>query len=141
MGDFLEEHLPPIKNRSEIFGRQVVMDECDNEKGEIEKLLINATDIPIEEMKAKVESFGGVCVAAHIDREANGIIATLGTVPDYLNFKTVELSNHASEDYPREEKFNYIKDSDAHYLTDISEKINYLELDEKNLEKIIEKLR
>ncbi len=141
MGEFLESHLPPIKNRSEIFGRQVIMDECDNEKGEIESLLINATDVPIEEMKSKVESFGGVCVAAHIDREANGIIATLGTVPDYLNFKTVELSNHAPKDYPREEKFTYISDSDAHYLADISEKINCLELKDKNLEEIIEKLR
>ena len=40
-----------------------------------------------------------------------------------------------------EEKYTYVKDSDAHYLTDISEKINYLELDEKNIEEIIEKLR
>lgn len=141
MGAFLEEHLPPVKNRAEIFGRQVIMDECDNETGEIETLLINATDIPIEEMKAKVESLGGVCVAAHIDREANGIVATLGTVPDYLNFKTVELSNHAPNDYKREEKYTYLKDSDAHYLTDISEKINCLELNDKNIEEIIEKLR
>lgn len=141
MGEFLEAHLPPIKNRSEIFGRQVIMDECDNEKGELENLLINATDVPIEEMKSKVEALGGVCVAAHIDREANGIVATLGSVPDYLNFKAVELSNSAPQDYPREEKYTYIADSDAHYLTDISEKINYLELEDKNLEEIIEKLR
>ena len=141
MGEFLEKHLPPIKNRPEIFGRQVIMDECDNEQGELENLLINATDIPIEEMKSKVEELGGVCVAAHIDREANGIVATLGSVPDYLNFKTVELSNHAPKDYPREEKYVYIADSDAHYLTDISEKVNYLELKDKKLEEIIEKLR
>ena len=41
---------------------------------------------------------GGVCIAAHIDRESNGIAAILGCVPDELNFSSVELSKKAPPD-------------------------------------------
>ena len=140
MGVFLESHLPPIKNRPDIFGEQWIMNEVDEKTGEIDILLINATDLPIEEIKEKAESLGGVCIAAHIDREKNGIIATLGSVPDYLEFSTLELSRYVSE-WDKEEKYKYISDSDAHLLTDISEKMNYLELDEITPDEIIKKLK
>ena len=139
MGNLLESHLPPVKNRPDIFGRQVIMNELDEEQGEIETLLINATDIPIEEIKKEAELRGGVCVAAHIDRDSNGIVNILGCVPDYLNFKTVELSKNSTS-FPREEKYTYITDSDAHYLTDISENVNYIELSDKNLSELLKKL-
>ena len=139
MGNLLEENLPPIKNRPDIFGEQWIMNECDEKTGEIEKLLINATMLSIDEIKAEVEKRGGVCMAAHIDREKNGIVATLGCVPDYLNFKTLEISRKAG-DFSREEKYKYIVDSDAHRLTDISEKINFMEVGEITVGEIIKKL-
>ena len=140
MGDFLESHLPPIKNRPDIFGEQWIMNEIDEKTGEEDILLINATDLPIEEIKEKTERLGGVCIAAHIDREKNGIIATLGAVPDYLEFSTLELSRHATE-WKKEEKYKYISDSDAHLLTDISEKVNFLEVDEITPAEIIKILK
>lgn len=140
MGFLLEEHLPPIKNRPDIFGEQWIMNECDEKMGEIEKLLINATDIPIEQIKEETEKRGGVCIAAHIDREKNGIVATLGWVPEYLNFKTLEISSRA-QDFSKEQKYKYITDSDAHILTNISEKNNFLELPEITPAKIIDFLK
>lgn len=141
MGELLESHLPPIKNRADIFGRQVIMNDLDEQQGEIETLLINATDIPIEEMIKQTQKRGGVCIAAHIDRESNGIVNILGSVPEYLNFKTVEFSKTAQISDFYKKKYTCITDSDAHYLTDISEKVNYLELCEKNLSEILKKLR
>ena len=141
MGKLLENHLPPIKNRADIFGRQVIMNELDEPQGEIETLLINATDLPIEEIKEQTQKRGGVCIAAHIDRESNGIVNILGSVPEYLEFKTVEFSKNAQNVDLYKEKYNCITDSDAHYLTDISENVNYLELSEKNLSEILKKLR
>ncbi len=140
IGEFLESHLPPIKNRPDIFGEQCIMNEVDEKTGEIDRLLINATDLPIEEIKSKTESLGGVCIAAHIDREKNGIIATLGCVPEYLEFSTLELSRHGG-DYEKNEKYKYISDSDAHTLTDISEKVNFLELKEISAVEIIKNLK
>ena len=141
MGELLENHLPPIKNRADIFGRQVIMNELDEEQGEIETLLINATDLPIEEIKEQTQKRGGVCIAAHVDRESNGIVNILGSVPEYLDFKTVEFSKNAQNTQFYKEKYNCITDSDAHYLTDISEKVNYLELGEKKMSEILKKLR
>lgn len=141
MGEVLEDHLPPIKNRPDIFGEQTVMNKLDEEQGTVEKLLINATDLPLEQIKKLAESFGGVCMAAHIDREKNGINAILGCVPKELGFTTLELSSKVSEDYPREENYFYITNSDAHYLTDISEKINSIELSERTIDELLRKLK
>lgn len=140
MGELLEEHLPPIKNRPDIFGEQWVMNESDEKTGEVEKLLINATDLPIEQIKEETEKRGGVCIAAHIDREKNGIAAILGCVPEYLGFSTLELSQTAL-DNQRVPGYKYISDTDAHILTDISEKINFLEMEEITPAEIIKKLK
>lgn len=141
MGQILESHLPPIKNRPDIFGEQIIMNEVDEKTGSMEVLLINATDMPIEEVKKQTEALGGVCIAGHIDREKNGIIATLGEVPKHLSFSTLELSRKAPDDFLKEDCYKYIVDSDAHYLTDISEKKNYMELEERTIEEILKKLR
>ena len=139
MGEFLESHLPPIKNRTDIFGEQWIMNEKDEKTGEIEKLLINATDLPIEKIKQEVEKLGGICMPAHIDREKNGIVAILGCVPDEMNFSAVEISCNI-KDVQKEEKYKYIINSDAHILTDIAEKENFLEVNELTPLEIIKKL-
>lgn len=139
MGELLEKSLPPIKNRADIFGEQCIMNETDEKTGEIDVLLINATSLCAEEIKKETQKRGGVCIAAHIDREKNGIVSILGCVPDDLSFSTLELSNKA-DGYKREEKYKYISNSDAHYLTDISEKINFLETEEISVKEILKKL-
>ncbi len=140
MGELLEEALPPIKNRPDIFGEQCIMNSVDEKTGEIEKLLINATMLSIENVKSEVEALGGVCIAAHIDREKNGIVAILGCVPEELNFSTLEISSVPGK-YERNDKYKYISGSDAHYLTDISEKTQFLELSEVSAEEIINILK
>ncbi len=140
MGLLLESHLPQIKNRPDIFGEQWIMNEKDEKVGEIDTLLINATDLSISEIKSEVEKLGGICIAAHIDREKNGIVAILGWVPDEMGFSTLELSRKAG-DCEKDGKYKYVSDSDAHILTDISEKINFFELSEITAEEILNILK
>lgn len=140
MGSLLEKSLPPVKNRPDIFGEQCIMNERDEKTGEIDVLLINATALPLAEIKKEVESLGGICIAAHIDREKNGIVSILGCVPDEYDFCTLELSGKASG-YEKDGKYNYITDSDAHVLTDISERVNFLEVNEITPQEIIKKLK
>ena len=64
----------PFKNRVDIFGQQMIMDENDEVIGVDDYLLSNATQITVDEAPDMVNSFGGICYPAHIDREANGII-------------------------------------------------------------------
>ena len=44
-------------------------------------MLLNATDLSANEMCALSERHGGVCVPAHINRGANGMLGALGLMP------------------------------------------------------------
>jgi len=129
-------HLIKIKNRVEIFGRQQIMDEEDNILGEEEYLLSNATDISVEDVPELVNRFGGVCWPAHIDRTANGIVSILGVFPEDADFSCFELHSAEKRD-EYEERFAFLKDktcligSDAHYLWDIRDAGDYIELDDE----------
>ena len=131
--DFLDGYRIPFKNRPDIFGRQLVLDENDELIGEVENLLSSATAISIEDAPAYVKKFNGVCFPAHVDREANGIIATLGVFPETPHFKVVEFHDGKNVD-SYVEKYGLLGkkilvDSDAHYLDGIRDKENYVELD------------
>lgn len=140
MGEILESHLPPIKNRPEIFGEQRIMNSRDEQTGSVEKLLINATDLPVESIKALVEERGGVCIPAHIDRPSNSIVSNLGLVPEEMGFTTLELSKRAGPEMASDDRYRYLHDSDAHYLTDISEAVWRLSLEEKSVAAVLELL-
>lgn len=132
----LQNHRILIPNRTDIFGNQLILDEDDNLIGVEENLLSNATDISVDAAKGYVESFGGVCYPAHIDRQSNGIIATLGTFPDTPPFKCAEIADFSKKDsllesYPILKEKLLLFGSDAHYLWDIPDKEHYIELDDE----------
>ena len=124
-----------IKNKPEFFGKQTILDGEDNQIGEIDDLLINATSISISDVKEVVARFDGVCYPAHIDRESNGIIAVLGTLPTDTLFDYYELHDGARVDEYSSlygiSKERFIIDSDSHYLTDMRDKENYLEIEDE----------
>ena len=120
---FVDTKRMKIKNKPEIFGDQLILDGEDHIIGIDEFLLPNATSISIEEVGRIVSEYGGVCYPAHIDRQANGIIAILGTLPFEPSFSTVELHSRDSvseykDKYGLSDKLIVIS-SDAHYLTDM----------------------
>ena len=114
-----------IRNRTDIFGEQLILDGEDKVIGTEDDLLPNATGITLEEAPELVRSFGGVCYPAHIDRPANGIIETLGTFPQTPFFPCAEFHDAARE---AEYRARYdlgarktVVSSDAHRLTDLRE--------------------
>ncbi len=122
-----------IKNRPDIFGDQLIIDEFENVTGIDEHLLPNATSVSIEDINAIVGDFGGIAYPAHIDRPANGVIAILGTFPDNVGFSSFELRfKNNEEKYRSDFKLfdkKLIVSSDAHTLSDIDDAENYFELD------------
>ena len=121
-----------IPNRTDIFGDQYVMDGQDEIVAIEPHLLSNATTVSVEEAPALAARFGGVCYPAHIDRQANGIISTLGFLPPDMHFPTVELHDGEKE---AEYRQNHVGDttrvvigSDAHVLWDIRDKDAWLEI-------------
>ena len=121
-----------IKNRPDLYGEQFVFDEDDNIVGSVEDLLLTSAIIDSYEVKPLVESFGGVAIPAHIDREANGMVQILGTVTD--EFDIVELSSKATKEEIEtyEKKYRIIVDSDAHSLEQIYGRSTVI-LEEKTL--------
>ena len=124
-----------IKNKVDIFGRQIICDGDDNPIGEEEYLLPNATTVSLDEVPQIVDKYNGVCYPAHIDRPANGIIETLGFMPPYPVFNCYELYDlNKKAEY--EEKYS-LKDklmvcsSDAHYLTSLREENSYFDLEDE----------
>ncbi|MBQ6569170.1 MAG: PHP domain-containing protein [Clostridia bacterium] len=125
-----------IPNRVEIFGDQLVCDGEDNVIATEEHLLSNATTISLDEALKFTESRGGVCYPAHIDREANGVICTLGTFPDYPPFKCAELHDiekfdELANQYPALRGKLALECSDAHYLWNMRDKSCYFELEDE----------
>lgn len=134
--EFIETKRVKIKNRVDIFGDQLIMDKDDNVVGTDEFLLSNATELRVEEIPLLAQKFSGVCYPAHIDRQANGIIATLGTFPEDLEVNCAELHKKESidpynEKYPVLKEKTHIVSSDAHFLWDIRDKDAFFTLDDE----------
>ena len=130
-----QTHRILYKNKAEIFGDQLIMNEDDEVIGDEEHLLLNASDLGIAELTELVAAHGGAAFPAHIDRDENGIIAALGCVPEEDNFTCVEFrSSENIEEYTRTyglEGMTVLTDSDAHYLWDINEAEHYVMLEDE----------
>ena len=140
-GALVQAHLPPLKNRPALFGRQILMGEGDAETGELEQLLISATDLPMEWLRKAIEQHGGMAVPAHINRGNNGMLGALGMMPELPCYPVVEL--YPGVDCPKaatEGRF-VLRSSDAHRLGDISERDFYWEGTEKTAKEVLQLLR
>ena len=132
----MDERRIRIPNRVDIFGDQIIMNAEDEPIGVEEDLLPNATMLSLDDVPPLVEQYRGVCFPAHIDREANGIIAILGTVPEYPAFACAELRDYINKEeyqakYPILQNKRLLCGSDAHYLWDIRDAEAYFDLEDE----------
>ncbi len=120
------------KNDKDIFGDQLILNGEDELIGEEEDFLTNATTISYDEVPEIVARYEGACYPAHIDREANGVIAILGTLPEEPDFPTVELHFAKNVDsYTKEfglQNKRIVISSDAHYLEALREENDSIEI-------------
>ena len=134
--DEIDTHRIFFKNRPDLFGNQLIMDADDEVVKEEECLLINATQISVDDVYGLVKRYNGVCYPAHIDREANGIISILGDFPIDSEFSCVEFNLAEKKEtymtrFPVLEGKTVLVGSDAHHLWDIADKQNYFDLDDE----------
>lgn len=133
-------HFADIQNRAEIFGEQLILDEDDNVLGKEQRMLLVASGVSVEEVVSLAKQHNGIAVAAHIDREENGMVAILGTVTE--DFSVVEISATATKQiqcYTTGRKV--ITNSDAHTLEDIGVACGQLEVTERSAKGILQALR
>ena len=115
----VEQRRMKIPNKPAIFGEQVIMGEEDVPLGNDPWFLPAATSLTLEEGAKLVRSMGGVCYPAHIDREANGLLAMLGAFPEKPVFTLAELHDADKRALAKGRKI--LVSSDAHRLWEISD--------------------
>ncbi|HOI86451.1 MAG TPA: PHP domain-containing protein [Lentimicrobium sp.] len=96
--EYLDEHLPEIKNDPDRFGYQVVVDENENIVYEEPKLLISGLSNGINQIGEKVRSLNGLFIPAHVNRPKFSLISQLGFIPPDLKADALELSRHTSKE-------------------------------------------
>lgn len=118
-GEEVRGHRMRIKNRVEIFGEQAILNSDDEKIGEDPYFLPAATDLDLEAAARLVEAHNGICWPAHIDRDANGLLAVLGFFPPEPVFKIAELRDKENRKLAGDRAV--VVCSDAHRLWEIGE--------------------
>lgn len=134
-GEAIYPFLPDIDNQVEIFGDQLVMDENDEVVDTEPKLLINALSLSIERLVGLAAEHKGVAIPAHVNKNANSILANLGFIPPEYHFPCIEV-NPPDPSIPFEGR--RITDSDAHYLEHIHEPVNFIDVAERSARGVVE---
>lgn len=144
--EYVAAHTMHIPNRPEIFGEQLILNERDEEIGRIDRLLITATEISVNDVQALVASYGGVAFPAHVDKDAYSVTAALGAIPPEAGFRAAELSGGADRAavlrlYPELQDMILLRDSDAHYLHLMQENMAQVELSARTAGALLDVLR
>jgi PHP family Zn ribbon phosphoesterase len=134
------EHLPG-KNREDIFGPQVIVNDRDEVEGMNERLLIGATALPLHDIINQIHAFGGLAVASHIDRPSYSILSQLGFIDPETLFDALEISaatgiKEARRQYPELSDHAFIKSSDAHSIGDIGRGFSTMILQTANIHEL-----
>ena len=143
-GKLVREKLPPIQNKPAVFGPQIYMDEEEHILGEETACLAGASFIDIYDAAALAASFGGVAYPAHIDRPSFSLLANLGLWDPDMGFCVAEISKNCPIDlFDRADLRGvpHFDGSDAHYLDQIMDAHQYMELRSRTPEAVLEWLR
>ncbi len=144
--EYLDAHLPDIKNDPDLFGYQVVVDEEESICYEEEKLLISALDQSIDKVEEMVHSLKGIFIPAHVNKGKNSVISQLGFIPMDLKTDALEISKHVSKEaflsknsYLKNNVF--IKSSDAHIPEIIGEVFSVFEMEVLSFAEVVKALK
>ncbi len=144
--DFIRQDLPEMTQKMRDNWKQQVVDECDNVVGAEGKLLSTATSIGIYDVVKTVDSYGGIAIAAHIDRSSYSISSNLGLYDEAMGFSVVEFSREADKNKvislsPVLATIPHISNSDAHDLEMIPNAKYYVELEQLSVFEFLEKIK
>lgn len=134
--------LPAIANRVEIFGQQCYLDADDHIIGYEDNLLATAVQMPVGDVVRAVRDLGGAVYPAHVDKDSYSILSNLGAVPPELAFRSVEVYHLQKLDGIAVQiaPYRVLHSSDAHYLWDIAEPEQTIDVAEKQISAILDVL-
>jgi hypothetical protein len=118
----VDESLPSLKNRAELFGDQFVIDETGEFIRREERMLLTSTRFSVDEVFSRVRALGGLTIPAHVDRTSYGLMPTLGLVSDAWQAEAFEISRHltpemAQKAFPVLAAYPLLQSGDVHMLS------------------------
>lgn len=139
-------HRLPVRNRTDRFGKQLILNHMDEIVGEETMSLMASTYLEIDTAIERVRELEGLAFPAHIDRPSYSVISNLGFIPPFWKLTTVEISTFPSaegfaDDSQYTETYHVLRNSDAHDLTQISEPEHFLELETCSARALFQHLR
>lgn len=118
------------KNEPAVFGEQIIVD-ADGYVDYCDRFLLGATTMTTDEIVYEIHENDGLAIAAHIDREAFGILGHLGFIPENVQFDALEISQFMTVESARKQfpKFSILTNSDAHRLADFGNRWSKLKME------------
>jgi hypothetical protein len=122
--DIVDQALPGFPNSPEYFGEQFIVDSTGDFLARDPRLLLTSTSLTLSQVYQEVSRLDGLFIPAHVDRQAFGLLATLGFVPADIKVDALEISLRISlqaalEKHPQLSSYPLIHGSDAHLLEDL----------------------
>ena len=131
--EWIDSKMPEVPNDEDFFGHQWIMNSKDEKIADEKRLLLVSLNATLEETADAIHEYGGRVILAHVLDRANSVTNQLGFIPMDLPYDGLEVKNDeqrlrviASNPWVTEDSTNWFIDSDAHYLTDISEPDHFL---------------
>lgn len=127
-----------------IYGEQNLFDEYDDIISNYQISLMGSSNIALVDLRKIIKGLDGVMILAHIEKYDPQIFEKLKTEYHDL-FDAIEVN--ALYDINKiatkldELPYLVVRDSDAHQITDISEAVNAIELEELTIEALFKKLK
>ena len=144
--EFLDGHLPPIPNDEDRFGYQLIVDENEEIVGEEAYHLLNAIDVDIDGIYEEVHRIGGLFVPAHVNKGSTSLTSQLGFVPPDVKADGLEINKFVTkEEFLKKnaylKRFNFITDSDAHFIDSIATVYNVIYMGHRTFEEFHKALK
>lgn len=134
------DHLPGT-NREQLFGCQAIVNDGDIVEGINDRFLLGATSLALQDIVQAVHRFGGLAIAAHVDRESFSILGQLGFIDPDLPLDAIEITHElgtqkARQRFPELFRYPFLESSDAHLVKDIGSGSTTMMLERANLQEI-----
>lgn len=139
---YVYSNMPLIPHRPDIFGEQIIMNSDDIEISRESYLLLNATNISVNDILSTTNKYNGTAFPAHIDRSSYSVISSLGDIPPEAGFNTIEISTKGNIEkmkslHPIIKDKLILINSDSHYLENLISEKRYIEIDTLSTKSII----
>ncbi|MBN2897153.1 MAG: PHP domain-containing protein [Clostridia bacterium] len=140
----IDAHRLMLPHKPDKFGRQLIMSTEDEIIEEYPVTLLASVDIGVDQILDMAIACGGVAFPAHINKHANSVLDNLGFIPEGWPIGAVEIFQPDKNEALLQtytDRYKILTNSDAHYLQDISEPVNVIEIPELTIDEIIKYLR